>query len=303
MTNDSDPYGANVYTDPDKWNFTYTATNYHSNGTTNSTATGGFQNISSDAEISAIQSKLESTYTVTSGHPSGTDYDHALLYAQAALKETRDNGSTNKQFVVMMTDGVPTNLRYEGTKPTYTYPSGEVGNTAQVSTDPLRYILYSCTDNNDSYAMFLKAENGTISNQASAYDFTNRGPNYRYEAVSGDLKAEGVTIFTVGVGLKNDNGAWDYGYYNANAQNCYDGASIILNDIAGPAYETTPDTGTALSKSKIEVSFDAVDGATSYWVYVNGEREAKITDTTCVSNVRLNDVKTSLIDQLLIFKD
>lgn len=40
-------------------------------------------------------------------------------------------------------------------------------------------------------------------------------------------------------------------------------------------------TATALSKSKIEVSFDAVDGATSYWVYVNGYRKAKITDTTC----------------------
>lgn len=46
--------------------------------------------------------------------------------------------------------------------------------------------------------------------------------------------------------------------------------------------EPTNVTGTALSKSKIEVSFDAVDGATSYWVYVNGYRKAKITDTTCV---------------------
>lgn len=45
--------------------------------------------------------------------------------------------------------------------------------------------------------------------------------------------------------------------------------------------EPTNVTATALSKSKIEVSFDAVPGATSYWVYVNGSRKAKITDTTC----------------------
>lgn len=38
----------------------------------------------------------------------------------------------------------------------------------------------------------------------------------------------------------------------------------------------------ALSKSSIQVDFDAVDGATSYWVYVNGYRKAKITDTSCV---------------------
>ncbi len=46
--------------------------------------------------------------------------------------------------------------------------------------------------------------------------------------------------------------------------------------------EPTNVTATALSKSKIEVSFDEVEGATSYWVYVNGYRKAKIEDTTCV---------------------
>lgn len=41
-------------------------------------------------------------------------------------------------------------------------------------------------------------------------------------------------------------------------------------------------TAVAASNTSIKVSFDAAPGATSYWVYVNGEREAKITDTTCV---------------------
>ena len=41
-------------------------------------------------------------------------------------------------------------------------------------------------------------------------------------------------------------------------------------------------TATAVSSTSIEVSFDAAPGATSYWVYVNGSRKAKITDTTCV---------------------
>ena len=60
----------------------------------------------------------------------------------------------------------------------------------------------------------------------------------------------------------------------------YTGTITKTFTIAPPKVENV--TAVAASNTSIEVSFDAAPGATSYWVYVNGERKAKITDTSCV---------------------
>ena len=59
-------------------------------------------------------------------------------------------------------------------------------------------------------------------------------------------------------------------------------AGTITKTVAINPPKVSNVTATAVSKTSIEVSFDAAPSATSYWVYVNGSRKAKITDTTCV---------------------
>ena len=238
-TSNATDFGANLYTSNSSnnpyGNFTFNAT-YQ--GRTSSTTevtkiTGQFMKLNGKTAVNNIVSSLGS-FISNNNYPSGTDYDHGLQYARVALKAARDAGSTNKQFVVMMTDGVPTHLRYEGSRKNTTNTAEDTATFPGVTTS----LIYGTDGNNDMRAMF------------SGANYENRGEDYGYEYVSGLMKQEGVTIYTVALGLNNTNSAWPAagGLSQATATQVNNAGSIILNDISGPAYETTRDTGSTITK-------------------------------------------------------
>lgn len=124
----------------------------------------------------------------------------------------------NKQFCVFMSDGIPNVMKY-----------GSGAND-------------HITSSNNMAAMFR----GT--------NYNTRDTDYKYEYYSTLMKEDNVTVYSVGIGLNGTNSALS----GATAAQCYNVGRILLNDISGPAGETTPDTGSARSKEG-KYFFDVAD--------------------------------------------
>ena len=169
----------------------------------------GYQIVNDQAELDALLANIESKFVVQT-NVYGTDYANSLEYCYNALQATKADG--NKQFCVFMSDGIP-NV-YEGEK---TY-------------------FESTTD---IVAMFGGTNDNTRNGSTSANP-------YEYDVWSTKMKEDGVTVFSVGLGLASTNSAWS----GASAIQCENVAKILLNDISGPAGETAADrdTGSELTK-------------------------------------------------------
>ena len=169
----------------------------------------GYQVINTDTELNALLKKIEEDFK---GQTSlyGTEYAEGLKLCHDALEASREDG--NKQFCVFMSDGIPNYMMGEKTH-------------------------FKKTD--DIVATF----DVTGTNTASA-TVTRNTTKYEYEYYSSEMKKDGVTVFTVGLGLQSTNSAWS----SASKEACEQVASMLLNDISGPAYETTRDTGNTVSK-------------------------------------------------------
>ena len=180
----------------------------------------GYEIISSQAELDALFKRIDDGFK---GQTSlyGTEYAQGLKDCYDALNASQTDG--NKQFCVFMSDGIPNYMMGEKTH-------------------------FQSTNN------IVNMFNVTNYNKASAN--ATRGANYEYEKYSSMMKDEGVTVFTVGLGLKNTNSAWS----NASAAACEQVANMLLNDISGPAYEKDEnrDTGNAVSKMN-EYFFSVAD--------------------------------------------
>lgn len=179
----------------------------------------GYQVINNQTELDALLTKIENDFK---GQTSlyGTEYAQGLSGCYDALHASKDDG--NKQFCVFMSDGIPNYMMGEKTH-------------------------FKKTD--DIVAMFdvlnYNRDNATAARNATKYE---------YEYYSTQMKNEGVTVFTVGLGLKNKNSAWS----NASATACEQVASMLLNDISGPAGETAADRDTASAVSKLDKYFYSV---------------------------------------------
>ena len=173
----------------------------------------GYQIVNDQAELDALLANIESKFVVQN-NVYGTDYANSLKYCYEALQATKADG--NKQFCVFMSDGIP-NV-YEGEETYFESTTTSTSLGAGIVT------------------MFGGSSNNTRNGSAA----------YEYEKWSSLMKADGVTVFSVGLGLANTNSAWS----GASATQCENVAKILLNDISGPAGETAADrdTGSELTK-------------------------------------------------------
>ena len=170
----------------------------------------GYQIISSQQELNELFAKIESGFAGQT-NLYGTEYAQGLEGCYNALMKSKAAG--NQQFCVFMSDGIPNYLKCETTH--FKKTSTIVG-------------MFNVTN--------VGAENAAAT----------RGNNYEYEYYSTLMKNEGITVYTVGLGLDKKNSAWS----SASKEACGQVASMLLNDIAGPAYETADkrDTGNAITK-------------------------------------------------------
>lgn len=122
----------------------------------------------------------------------------------------------NKQFCVFMTDGIP--------------------NVYQGETSLLQ--------SSDAMAAMFTGNN-----------YQTRDTDYQYEKHTTAMKNNGVTVFTVGLGLHNTNSALS----GATATQCLNVASMLLNDMSGPAGETAKDRDTGSNISKQDEYFFSVE--------------------------------------------
>ena len=186
----------------------------------------GYQVIDSQAEMEALFNTIETGFK---GQTSlyGTEYAQGLEDCYNALKASRADG--NQQFCVFMSDGIPNYM--QGEKTHFKKTSDIVG-------------MFTVTNSNSSSA-----------------SVTRNSSKYEYEYYSTQMKNEGVTVYTVGLGLKNTNSAWS----GASKEACEQVANMLLNDIAGPAYEKTADRDTGKTVSKKDTYFFSVsdDGSQS----------------------------------------
>ena len=191
---------------------------------------GDLATIDNKTELDALFASIDDEFD---GSPStsGTQYAVALqkCYNRLNTAKTDGVGNNRQQFCVFMSDGVPT---------TYQYSETEMhGSTSSTSEG------YS-----DMKGMFT----GT--------NYDTRSSSYKYEYYSTQMKANGVTVYTVGLGLEAKNNAWS----GASATQCLNAASLLLNDIAGPAKETELGTGSNLNKKdKYFYSVEDADAATN----------------------------------------
>ena len=169
----------------------------------------GYQIINDQDELNALFANIDATF-VGQTDLYGTEYAQGLELCHNALEASREDG--NKQFCVFMSDGIPNYM---------------MGETTHFESTSAIVGMFDVTNYNSSSATA-----------------TRNTTNYEYEDYSSKMKAEGVTVFTVGLGLNNTNSAWS----NASKEACQQVAKMLLNDISGPAYETTRDTGNTVSK-------------------------------------------------------
>ena len=185
----------------------------------------GYQIINDQAELNALFSAIDNGFKPQNSL-YGTEYAQGLRDCYNALMASKADG--NKQFCVFMSDGIPNYL---------------MGEKTHFKTTDAIVDIFDVTNYNR--------------NTATA----TRGNNYEYEKYSTMMKDMGVTVFTVGLGLANTNSAWS----GASKEACEQVASMLLNDISGPAYETADkrDTGNSVSKKdKYFFSVADADAAT-----------------------------------------
>ena len=185
-----------------------------------------FGTVDSDTELEAIYADLE---TIKDDHfaSGGTPYDDGLAKCQEVLAAAKTDGIGNnrQQFTIFMTDGVPTSYAYV---------------------------------NGSSYGTHSSAS-AVAGMLTSASNYAIRDTDYKYEYYSTEMKKDGVTVYAVGVGLENENNAW-----SGSAPQCLNLASALLNDISGPAGETTqPDAVGTSTHSKQDKYFFSVEDATA----------------------------------------
>ena len=188
--------------------------------------------LDNDGDIDAddLDELLDAVDTISyeSGN-SGTHYAAGLegAYNTLVTAKTDGVGNNRQQFCLFMSDGVPT--EYQVTSSTQ----------------------YSSTSN--IQGMFATSNS---SDSTKVYD--TRDTDYKYEYYSTQMKANGVTVYSVGVGLYNTNGAWS----GKTKYHCGNSGSLLLNDISGPAGETTqPDALGTTTLSKKDSYFFSVDDA------------------------------------------
>ena len=181
----------------------------------------GYEIISSQDELDALFDRIDSGFK---GQTSlyGTEYAQGLEDCYNALANSRAEG--NQQFCVFMSDGIPNYMKCETTHFKKT---------------------------SDIVKMF------TVTNSSSSSAKATRGSAYEYEYYSTQMKNEGVTVFTVGLGLYNTNSAWS----GASKEACEQVANMLLNDISGPAGETAADRDTGNTVSKKDKYFFSVADA------------------------------------------
>ena len=186
----------------------------------------GYQVIDNQAEMEALFTTIETGFK---GQTSlyGTEYAQGLEDCYNALKDSRADG--NQQFCVFMSDGIPNYLM--GEKTHFKKTSDIVG-------------MFTVTNSNSSSA-----------------SVTRNSTKYEYEYYSTQMKNEGVTVYTVGLGLQNTNSAWS----SASKEACEQVANMLLNDIAGPAGEKAENRDTGKTVSKKDTYFFSVsdDGSQS----------------------------------------
>ena len=184
--------------------------------------------IDNETELNALFADIDDEFD---GSPStsGTEYGVALekCYNRLNTAKTDGTGNDRQQFCVFMSDGVPTTYQY-----TSTAMHGTSGNTQ------------------DGYSDMKGMFTGT--------NYDTRSTSYKYEYYSTQMKANGVTVYTVGLGLEATNNAWN----GASATQCLNAASLLLNDISGPGGETTqPDALGTNTLSKKDNYFFSVEDA------------------------------------------
>ncbi|MEE1038796.1 MAG: bacterial Ig-like domain-containing protein [Eubacterium sp.] len=210
----------------------------------------GYQVINNQAELDALFTKIQTDFV---GQTSlyGTEYAKGLEDCYKALHGSKEDG--NKQFCVFMSDGIPN------------YMMGE--NTHFKSTNAITGT-FDVTNRTSA--------NGTASRNATKYE---------YEKYSTQMKNEGVTVFSVGLGLKNTNSAWS----GTSAAVCEQVANMLLNDISGPAGEKVTDRDTGNAVSKLDEYFFSVadDNAAAHMEDVFTNIAKKILEAA--KNVKVTD--------------
>ena len=187
---------------------------------------GDLASIDSQTELDALFEDIDEEFD---GSPttSGTEYAVALqkCYNRLNTAKTDGTGNNRQQFCVFMSDGVPTTYQYA--------ESGMYGTSG---------------DTQDGYTDMKGMFTGT--------NYDTRSSSYVYEYYSTQMKANGVIVYTVGLGLEAENNAWN----GASATQCLNAASLLLNDISGPANEATqPDAVGTSTLSKKDTYFFSVE--------------------------------------------
>lgn len=181
----------------------------------------GYQIIDNQSELDALLETIDREYVKYDSNkaPYGTEYAQSLKRCYELLRDTKAEG--HSQACVFMSDGIPN---------VYQYGANENDKT---------------TSSREMAKMFT----GT--------DYNTRANNYKYEYYSTLMKANDVTVYSVGLGLKGTNSSLG----NATAVQCENAASLLLNDISGPAGETAAQRDTGTTKSKLDTYFFSVADA------------------------------------------
>ena len=166
-----------------------------------------YQVVTTDAQYNAILSKIDSVLKKEGDNDAPWGTEYAKSLEFCYNLLNGSKAAGNSQYCVFMSDGIPNVYR------------GETSTT------------------NSSTAM---------ANMFTGTNYNTRDTDYQYEYYSSRMKENGVTVFSVGLGLKNKNSSLG----NASAVQCEHVANILLNDISGPAGETAAnrDTGSTISK-------------------------------------------------------
>ena len=123
----------------------------------------------------------------------------------------------------------------------------------------------------------------TTSSSSGMFTNGNRNSNYKYEYYSTQMKKDNVTVYSVGLGLSKGT------------------AEILLNDISGPAGETTqPDalnTSTQSKKGKYFFSVEDADAASEMSTVFSGIAQAILQAATDVTvEDEITDEYTMIFD-------
>ena len=185
-----------------------------------------------ESNYNTVMSKLTYDALEDLRESGGTPYATALSKCEEVLRTARAaEGYSRKQYCVFMTDGCPTTYQYS--------------ESASYSTTNIQ-------------GMFTGTNHNT------------RADGYMYEYYSTKMKSDGVTVYSVGLGLNNENSAWS----GWDAIDCFNAAKILLNDISGPANETDIDTGTELNKFYTGTAYTDIEG--KYFFSVDDDNADKM---------------------------